>query len=68
MEENNLGSLSYSLNIDLDPKTIEKIEKQLANINILNKVGLSVDSKHLVEEIQKALGGHGFKIKLDVEG
>lgn len=34
--ENNLGSLSYSLNIDLDPKTIEKIEKQLANINLIN--------------------------------
>ncbi|MEN6413731.1 MAG: hypothetical protein ABFC84_13380 [Veillonellales bacterium] len=39
MAENNLGSLHYSLNIDLDPRTLAKIQDELDKIETIKRFG-----------------------------
>ena len=66
--ENNLGSLSYSLNIDLDKDVVAKIEKQLANIDVFNKVAFTGDLTGLETAIQKVLNkSYDLKIEADPE-
>ncbi|SHG04634.1 hypothetical protein [Dysgonomonas macrotermitis] len=68
-DNENLGSLSFAINIDTSqlPDTIREIEKQLSTIGAVNNVDLSVDKTKLLEEIGKILYGQDFELNLSID-
>ena len=66
---NDLGSLSYSLNIDTSkhPDTLRDVEKQIAAIGAVHKIDVNVDDKKFIEQIGKILYGEDFKIKVSLD-
>lgn len=66
---NDLGSLSYSLNIDISqlPDTIRNVEKQLSAITTIADISTRVDSNHLIGAIKQALTAEDFKLKVTLD-
>lgn len=66
---NDLGSLSYSLNIDISkiPDTLRGIEKQIAAIGAVHKIDINVDEKKFIEQLGKILYGEDFKVNVSLD-
>lgn len=66
---NDLGSLSYSLNIDISqlPDTIRNVEKQLSGISTVADISTRVDSNQLIGAIKQALMAEDFKLKVTLD-
>jgi len=66
---NDLGSLSYSLNIDISkiPDTLRDVEKQLSAIGAAHKIDVNVDEKKFIEQLGKVLYGENFKINVSLD-
>lgn len=66
---NDLGSLSYSLNIDISqlPDTIRNVEKQLSGISTVADISTRVDSNQLIGAIKQALMAEDFKLKVSLD-
>jgi len=66
---NDLGSLSYSLNIDISqiPDTIRDVEKQLSTINTVADVAMRTDPNQLINSIKQALMAEDFKLKVSLD-
>lgn len=66
---NDLGSLSYSLNIDISqlPNTIRDVEKQLSGISTVADISTRVDANQLIGAIKQALVSEDFKLKVSLD-
>jgi hypothetical protein len=66
---NDLGSLSYSLNIDISqlPDTIRNVEKQLSGISTVADISTRVDANQLIGAIKQALQAEDFKLKVTLD-
>ena len=66
---NDLGSLSYSLNVDISqlPDTIRDVERQLSGISTVADISTRVDSDQLIGAIKQALTAEDFKLKVALD-
>lgn len=66
MADNNLGTLSFGVDLKIDEKTKKKLQKQLDTIDVITNIGVTIDPSKIESEINKVLNKK-YKIKLDVE-
>lgn len=69
MANNDLGSLSFGMNIDLSqlPSTIKDVEKQLSTINTVVNTDIRTDPTQIINAIKQALMAEDFKLKVSLD-
>ena len=69
MANNDLGSLSFGMNIDLSqlPSTIKDVEKQLSTINTVVNTDIRTDPAQIINAIKQALMAEDFKLKVSLD-